>query len=204
MPRLIFREYSVPYGVHSEITGWKWPDDTHEGRVARSEFAAMVRNGTGPVQACDAPTKIALMEASAQLNWFLAAEFFWLVRTPVKDLIEDLDGKLHQFFPIEVAHFHGGPYDDGTWWMLNVFAQQESVVDDLSDVKPATYCLETREHMKLRIGWKTVNLDESKLDPNIHIWREHRYLGQLFFSDPLCERLENMGVVQDFVRTKKV
>ncbi|MEL6620553.1 MAG: DUF1629 domain-containing protein [Pseudomonadota bacterium] len=193
MPKHILRPHAKPYFLNTEITAWKWPDDTQEGRVARAKFGRFVREGEGIADPADAPTELAFMVGTSDLKQFLSVEFLWLVKQPVKDLIEELDPTLHQFISLRVTDHTGTPFDKGLWWMLIVHHRQASIVDELTNSYPGQEAKRTRARMILKQSGK-ITMDGSNLAANVHLWREERYGSALFMSDLLYGRLEDMGV----------
>lgn len=123
---------------------------------------------------------------------FLAG--FWNVDQTVKDIIEEMDPGRHQFFPITLTTWFDKPIDAGERFLLNVFHHQSSIVDDMTNAKVVRGYEDTKEKMILSYLVPKVTVDSKKLRPEVHLWREERYLTDLFISDALYERLESVGV----------
>ena len=98
----------------------------------------------------------------------------------MKSLAEELDPKVHQFWPIDLER---GP--EGVFWGMNIHAHQATIIDEFSDIRQ----LGESGIMKFKGGWKTITLDQSKLS-TLNMWREDRYPGPLFVSDAFQQELK--------------
>lgn len=192
MPRLILQHPQKPYAIPSEFRGWKWPGDTDEGRTARADWAKHFAVGRGEMNLAEMPRSIALQKVSNLKPMFLAG--FWVVEKAVKEIIDEIDPERHQFIPIQLTTWTDRPLEDGKWFLMNVYCHQASIIDGMTNAEPVPGYEETREKMLLDYLIPKITVDPAELSPDIHFWREDRYLRSLFMSDSLYERLVEFGV----------
>ena len=150
----------------------------------RVRFSNLWRDGEGLSQltAEQVPKKIKItgLRKTAKLpDAFRVLNGLPLVSDPLRNIIEQLDPKLHQFFPVEVALPAGREPDTG----YNVFivtTKKRTIMPELSDVSGPS-------------RWGSYNLQSPGSNVSFspecregaHIWREERFRGQLFMSDEL-------------------
>jgi len=130
---------------------------------------------------------------------------FWKVSERFKDIIEEIDPGRHQFIPIKITDKGKSPIAKPNWYILNVMERQESIVDELSKVKPMYGSEDTRERMSISPFNSFVTMNASQLNRDVHLWREKRYNIEIFISDDLAMRLEEIGgklpfLTVDFVK----
>jgi hypothetical protein len=104
--------------------------------------------------------------------------------------LEELDPGVHQFIPITV-YLKSKELAEGSWYILNVHYKQDSVVDELSNVRPMSHQQpNTRPMMVIKFKRRDnqVTIDRSKLS-GVNLWREAGYLGAYFLSDQLHSAL---------------
>lgn len=138
------------------------------------------------------PKSVALQKTKVLKPMFLAG--FWNVNQTVKDIIEEMDPGRHQFVPINLTTWFDKPIDAGERFLLNVFHHQSSIVDDMTNATVVPGYEDTKEKMLLRVLKPKVTVDVNKLKPDVHLWREVRYLNSLFVSDDLHNRLKSVQV----------
>lgn len=192
MPKLLLRPHVKPYQIQSEFRGEKWPRDTHEGRVASSEWARFVSEGRGLIDPEDMPESLALFNPKKLKPMFLGG--FWNVEEVVKELIEELDPGRHQFVPLNLTGWLGTPYEEGNWFLLNVYFHQSSIIDELTNSDPIPGYEDTHEKMLIDYLAPKVTANPEALSPDAHLWREERYAHSLFMSDELYDRLVALKV----------
>jgi hypothetical protein len=109
----------------------------------------------------------------------------------LRRVLEELDPGIHQFIPITV-YLKSKELAEGSWFILNVYYKQDSVVDEQSIVRPMSHQQPNARPMmviKFTSRDKQVTIDRSKLS-GAHVWREAGYLGPYFLSDQLHSRLK--------------
>ena len=203
MPRMFQDPVRRPYNQRGSYEGWKWPRDTQDGRVARSEWSTAVRYGLGMVETSNGSTRFVLKNTDGLKDMFLTT--FWKVSERIKDIIEEIDPGRHQFIPIKITDKGKSPIAKPNWYILNVMERQESIVDELSKVKPMYGSEDTRERMSISPFNSFVMMNASQLNRDVHLWREKRYNIEIFISDDLAMRLEEIGgklpfLTVDFVK----
>lgn len=178
--------------VPSEFRGQKWSGDTDEGRTARSAWARRFALGQGLMNPDDTPKTIALQRTRTIKPMFMAG--FWTVNETAKSVIEDLEPGRHQFLPIGLTNWRDEPIEGEDRYLLNVFYHQSSIIDDMTNAKVVRGYEDTNEKMRLNYLVPKVTIDAEKLKPDVHLWREERYLMSLFMSDELYDRMVEIGV----------
>jgi hypothetical protein len=118
---------------------------------------------------------------------FISQSSVTVISSRLRDVIEDLDPGVHQILPVTIE----GPHDDNPErFILNVHLQQESIVDELSDVVRGFGTV-------MQINWgreqPIIVLDPSRLS-DVNIWREKRYPGSLLVSDTLHNAMADAGI----------
>lgn len=117
---------------------------------------------------------------------FLATNSLYVVREAIADIIDTLDPARHQFFPLRLETPYGNAIA-GSWFAMNVFARQDSVVMEKS------YVYQSKDHPDTLCSFLHNGQDQVTVDPDrqtgLHLWREKRFKGSLLGSDTLVERL---------------
>ncbi|NSX55129.1 imm11 family protein [Parasulfitobacter algicola] len=158
----------------------------------RANLSSVYAEGTRKLGSDEVPKTFKLSKARDSLPAsFMVQDGLYIVQKPFRDLIEQLDPGLHQFFPIEVRHRNGTPHDPPCY-AINVTETRDSIVDDQSTVDKF---VTDPENTDKRIVYfkKDITIDPSKLT-NIHLWREVRYPKSLLMSDELRDALKETGL----------
>lgn len=116
------------------------------------------------------------------------------VSETAKAIIEHLDPGRHQFLPISLTNWFEKPIEGEERYLVNVYSHQASIIDDLTNSKPVRGYEQTKEKMLLNYLVPKVTMDSKSLSSDIHLWREDRYLGDLFVSDDLFDLLLTINV----------
>lgn len=117
----------------------------------------------------------------------LGQAFF--ARSDFKELIEELDGRAHQFIEMPILN-RDLKQIKGTWFLVNVMARQKTLVVEKSEV----YAHPTMPEKGLMVQNNSkLTLDESKLS-NLSLWREENVLNTLFVSDQLKYLMKSRGI----------
>ncbi|MEM8843294.1 MAG: DUF1629 domain-containing protein [Pseudomonadota bacterium] len=135
----------------------------------------------------EVPRKLVLSKNPKARGAFVSTDGIMIVPQPIKDLIEELDPGVHQFFPIEVTR-HNGTALDHPCFIMNVHLHQSSIIDAESEVDCWYGCEESHERMDLPVTQKVVTLDPAGLS-GVNLWRENRYRHSLMLSDALDREL---------------
>ncbi|MBB1247911.1 hypothetical protein H2O14_03305 [Rhizobium sp. G21] len=117
-----------------------------------------------------------------------------IISEKLRALMEEMDPGVHQFMPISIDN-HAEP---GRWFILNIHAKQNSVVDDQSDVRQSSGSPKNHEIMFFRYfpaykGHINATIDTSSLG-GLHVWRERRYPGSLLVSDTFQAELKKRKI----------
>lgn len=118
MPKHIRWPKNRPYNQKAEFRGWRWPDDTKEGREAISNWVTLIKHGRDLANSVDTPISVALKKTQGLKAMFMAT--FWIVNDDVKNIIESIDLNHHQYLPINVTNWDGDYIGTVGWYVLNV------------------------------------------------------------------------------------
>jgi len=118
-------------------------------------------------------------------------DYIWRqVNEPLRDMIEELEPGVHQFFPVEYIYDETGEkiYTDQNWYMFNIavtLPARELIDFDHSDLLRVTQEHVERPEQKLVVDMTSIDLKYDKpnhnlvfkkgLFPNNHIWRLKLY-----------------------------
>jgi len=113
-----------------------------------------------------------------------------VVSQALRGLMEEMDPECHQFMPLTIDNLSDGK----NWFILNVHAKQDSIVDEESDVEQR-FESTGKEMMGIpSFGYETIPLKltfrKSEMR-DLNLWRERRYKGYLFCSDKFEEKIRN-------------
>lgn len=149
----------------------------------RVEIAGIFKNGGRLLRPEEAPQHLMLNRPARSLRDVFQTENGAMVASQrLRDLVEELDPGCHQFLPIIIDNCSDG----GTWFIFNVHAGQDSIVDEESDVEQR-FESTGRELMSIpAFGYESlparVTFRRSAMS-SLNLWRERRYKGYLFCSD---------------------
>lgn len=127
---------------------------------------------------------------------------FWAVDTHARGLIENLVPGRHPGLPITFTIWSGEPIESGELFLLNVYCHQSNIIDDMTHAAVVPGFEVTRERMIIDDLFPDVTVDPNKLSPDIHMWREDRYLTSHFVSDTFYDRLSDLDVQLPLHRIK--
>ncbi|WP_208347475.1 imm11 family protein [Pseudaestuariivita rosea] len=158
----------------------------------RADLSNIYRYGERKLQPEEVPSLYKLRKNPTSLpSYFRVQNGLQIVQKPFRDLIQKMDSRLHQFFPIEIRHRNGTPHDTPCY-AINVTETRDSIVDDQSSVEK--FVTNPNNTDKRIIEYKKdITVDPSKLS-DIHLWREARYPGSLLMSDQLRDALKETGL----------
>lgn len=169
-----------PYSVLGDFQDFeaKVPD-----LVRRVEIATTFKVGDRLLPPEETPQHLRIQRPDKRLrDIFVADRGAMVVSQSLHDLMEEMDPGRHQFLPLSIDNLRDG----SVWYILNVYAKQDSIVDDKSEVEPYSWS-KSNESMKMPSlgfgsGPLSVTFDTSVMT-GLNVWREKRYNGRLFVSD---------------------
>ncbi|MBL0375289.1 hypothetical protein JJB09_25060 [Rhizobium sp. KVB221] len=125
-----------------------------------------------------------------------------VISQSLRDLIEEMDPSCHQFLPLSIDNLQDG----SAWYILNVYANQDSIIDEKSEVSRNIWS-KGNESMKIpSLGFGSGPLSvtfKKSLMGGFNIWREERYVGYLFVSDGFEAALRQRGLTFSVLRKAK-
>lgn len=156
----------------------KVPDLGH-----RVEIAGIFKSGDRLLLAEETPQHLLLSRPEKRPRDIFQTQNGAMVAShALRDVIEEMDPGRHQFLPLTIDNLHDG----GAWFILNVHARQDSIVDEESDVKQrfessgrelmSIPALEF-EKLPLKLTFRKSEMSD------LNIWRERRYKDYLFCSN---------------------
>lgn len=149
----------------------------------RAKISSVFKNGTRELEVQEVPAKLVLGKKRKALGGvFITRNGLFIINGQVRDILEGLDPNVHQFFPIEVV-YKGGSKPEGDYFVLNVTAQQDSIVDEASSVKSAPMPKQIHpyipgdhdpERMTITHYKKNITVRPSA-QTGLNMWRKARY-----------------------------
>ncbi|MEM8851972.1 MAG: DUF1629 domain-containing protein [Pseudomonadota bacterium] len=124
---------------------------------------------------------------------FKAVNGLHVVTERAKDVIERFDPNLHQFFPLRLRTKRRVEIE-GPWFAMNVTVRQSSIVLEKSRMLVNSNFPDTHCSFYPTSKTEDVIVDPSKLSPDIHFWREARFIGSLAGSDAFVAAFKDAGV----------
>ncbi|MBB1247910.1 imm11 family protein [Rhizobium sp. G21] len=162
---------------------------------ARVEVARVFKNGVRLLTVEETPEHLVLESPKARLrDIFKTASGALIISEKLQALMEEMDPGTHQFMPITIDN----RAEPGRWFILNIHAKQNSVVDDQSDVRQSFGSPKNHEIMFFRYfpadkGHINATIDTSALG-GLHVWRERRYPDSLLVSDAFQAELKKRKI----------
>ncbi len=170
--------------------------------AARAEYAAIYKNGTRALIRAEVPDELILDRRRKSLAaGFLSVNGLFIVKGEIREILENLDPGMHQFFPIDVK-YGTTSRPEGQFYVLNLTAQQDSIIDDLSTVEPFPVFTNAtppqiappdRNKMSILYADGHVTVDPAR-QSGLSIWRERRYPGSYLISDQFHDMLVAQGL----------
>ena len=164
----------------------------------RAEIAGVFKDGSRPLAPDELPSGVVLTERRPRLpDGFRTDNSLHVVSDAARQAIEALEPETHQFFPLALR-WRNGERPEGTWWGLNVTQTRDSVVEAASKVRRMF-----RDDEPVRAGVRQdvlqfLDRNQVALDPGrvggAHLWREERFILELFCSDALHDAFKAQGL----------
>jgi hypothetical protein len=160
---------------------------------ARAEVADAFSDGTRLLRSHEIPTRLRLDTPIKRVrDIFVSHSGVLIVSRALHDLLEEVDPGLHQFSPIAIELLpHAGEH-----FLLNVHHQQDSIIDEMSNVRRNAGMPDNRDVMYINFlpgGGVDVTVDVSQLG-KANLWREKRYPGSMLVSNPLRDETRRRGL----------
>lgn len=133
------------------------------------------------------PSELSFNRKSGSVSDLFSSEGgVMIASSAMHDLLQSLDPATHQFIPIRIK----GKTDFGDRYVLNVHYVQDTIVDELSNVRTNA---QSPSPSLMYINFSPRNfkvvVDNSKRS-HANMWRERRYTGSLLISDELSVEIK--------------
>jgi hypothetical protein len=183
----------APHFIIATLTDFKTKvPDLH----ARVEVARVFKDGIRLLKPEETPEHMVLNKPKARLrDIFMTENGALIISEKLRALIEEMDPGMHQFMPISIDNLA----ELECWFILNVHARQDSVIDDQSDVRPNSGSRDSNKIMYFEYfpapkkGHISATIDTTALG-GLHVWRERRYPGSLLVSDAFQGELKKRKI----------
>ncbi|MBL0375290.1 hypothetical protein JJB09_25065 [Rhizobium sp. KVB221] len=163
---------------------------------ARAKVAGVFKNGERLLKSEEAPEHLVLDKPRARLrDIFKTHNGALVVSEKLRALMEEMDPDLHQFMPVSIDN----RVEPGRWFILNVHAKQDSVIDDQSDVRPNSgspansHEIMYFKYFPAQKGHINATINSARLG-GLHVWRERRYPDSLLVSDAFHAELKRRKI----------
>jgi len=139
------------------------------------------------------PRRVRLAKAKTMSDWMLMRRGGDLVSSRVKDAVEELDPRRHQFFPVIVEDKDGSVRAEQQHFIFNVVGRIDSIIGHRSHLNVVGQANTDNWAYSRRVGPWQCALDVSVIDGRA-CWVEHRYTDCWFVSDQLAAMLRKRKV----------
>ncbi|WP_131541756.1 imm11 family protein [Nioella sediminis] len=163
-------------------------------------------DGTRQISEEEMPRELRMVEKCELPNMFMAYGGMWIVDSSARQIIEDLDPGLHQFFSINVQ-FPDGSSPPGEWFSMNITTVRKTMIDAESAIKhlPPAKLPKKLPDGTITTYWSTgtslIDFNAKRItvgpdaDDGANLWREKGHQRDLIlFSDKLHDALEAAGL----------
>ncbi len=154
----------------------------------RADITGVFKDGGRLLAPDELPQGVVLERRTRLPDGFLTQDGLHVVSDAARQAVEALEPERHQFFPFTL-HWRNGERPEGTWWGLNVTQKRDSVVEEGSAVR-RMFSDPRKLHVLDR---KQVVLDPARIG-DVHLWREERFMLELFCSDALRDAFKAQGL----------
>lgn len=171
-------------------------------RGISTDQSEVYRDGTRQLKPTEVPNELVLSQKRKSLpGGFKTIGSLFVIQDAVVDILQELDPDVHQFLPISLR-YKGGSVPDGKFFVLNVTARQDSIIDKQSSVKSVPLPKQIHpyvpgdhdpERMKIIHFRKNVTVDPKK-QAGLNMWRERRYAGSYLISDTFFDALKSQNL----------
>jgi hypothetical protein len=209
MTYVVYKSVSHPHFVHGDLVGWEQKVPSIK---RRSDISGIFKDGDSLLDHSEKPDCLVLKRPPKKIpDIFMTCDGLEVISQRMKDAIEHLEPNVHQIIPIDVRAVRNIPNPDGfskeitelpdinhpplaggPFYILNVHVKQDSIIDELSEVRRSALAPEDRTTMYINFPYRGVKLtiDRAK-SSNYHIWRERRYAAIHLMSDEMCNFLKS-------------
>lgn len=195
MPYVFYMILVGPIVQIGRIEGWEQKiPDVHR----RAEISDVFQNGGRLLAPDELPESVVLERRRDRLpDGFRTDRGLHVASDAARQAVEELELGRHQFFPLVLRWRNGEPVG-GTWWGVNVTQRRDSVVEEGSRVRRMFRDDEpvragTRQDVLHLLDHKQIVLDPARTG-GAHLWREERFISELFCSDALQAALKARGL----------
>jgi hypothetical protein len=163
-------------------------------------------DGTRRIYEEEMPRELRMVEKRELPNMFMAYGGMWIVDASAREIIENLDPGLHQFFSINVQ-FPDGTSPPGEWFSMNITTVRKTMIDAESAIKHSVTKDQTFTSKsgvtKTKKGHEMflVDFDAKRItvgpeaNEGANLWREKGHQRDLIlFSDKLHDALHDAGL----------
>jgi hypothetical protein len=196
MTYVIYRGASAPHVQIGETPGFELK---FSERKRLSEVTKVFSSGKALLDSAETPDRLQVHSRVDKLpDLFSSRNAILICSGRLRDLLEELDPGVHQFIPITVEQY-SGMRPPQAHFILNVHYKQDSIVDELSDVRRNALVPNNRNILYFNFPYKAnsksvdVVIDRSKLS-DVNLWREMRYPESLLISDRLHNELKQRKI----------
>lgn len=178
----------------------------HPDWLRYNKVSIVLGEGSRSLAEEEMPQQFRIEEKRELPDMFMASSGKWVVSDAARQLIEELDPGLHQFFSINVQ-FRDGSSPPGEWFAMNITTVRKTMIDAESAIKhlpPAklpkklpdgtitTYWSKGTSLIDFNAKRITVGPDA---DDGANLWREKGHQRDLIlFSDKLHDALQEAGL----------
>ncbi|WP_306047745.1 imm11 family protein [Nioella sp. MMSF_3534] len=171
------------------------------------DVSIVLGEGTRSLSADEMPRQFFIDEKPRALpDMFMGSSGKWVVSDPARQIIEDLDPGLHQFFSINVQ-FPDGSSPLGEWFAMNITTVRKTMIDAESAIKhlPPAKLPKKLPDGTITTYWSTgtslIDFNAKRItvgpdaDDGANLWREKGHQRDLIlFSDKLHDALQEAGL----------
>lgn len=171
------------------------------------DVSIVLGEGTRSLSADEMPRQFFIDEKPRALpDMFMGSSGKWVVSEAARQVIEELDPGLHQFFSINVQ-FPDGSSPPGAWYAMNITTLKKEMIDAESAIKHSVTKDQTFTSKsgvtKTKKGHEMflIDFDAKRItvgpdaDDGANLWREKGHQRDLIlFSDKLHDALHDAGL----------
>ena len=178
----------------------------HPDWLRYNKVSIVLGEGSRPLSEEEMPRQFRIEEKRELPDMFMASSGKWVVSDAARQIIEELDPGLHQFFSIDVQ-FRDGTAPDGAWYAMNITTLKKEMIDSESAIKHivtkdqtftsksgVTKTYKGHEMFLVDFDAKRITVGPDA-DDGANLWREKGHQRDLIlFSDKLHDALQEAGL----------
>ena len=171
-----------------------------------NEVCGVLGEGLRSLSVEEMPHELRMERKGILPNMFMATSGMWIVDSSARQIIEELDPGLHQFFSINVQ-FPDGSSPPGEWFSMNITTVRKTMIDAESAIKhlPPAKLPKKLPDGTITTYWSTgtslIDFNAKRItvgpdaDDGANLWREKGHQRDLIlFSDKLHDALQEAGL----------